>query len=79
MNLLRPIDAIGNWLLHSLSAMQQLRLGVLCVLLSIPLMVYGPFSGEQFLIYEMSAAALTLTGIGIVVGAQVLVKEEEKD
>jgi len=76
--MMKYIDKVGNWLLHSLSAHAQLRMGVILVLLSLPLMVYGPFSGEQLLIYEMSAFALTMTGIGIVVGAQVLVHEENK-
>lgn len=78
MFIVKWIDAIGKWLLEELSAHAQLRMGVILVLLSIPLMIYGPFSGEQFLIYEMSAFALTLSGVGIVVGAQVLVHEENK-
>lgn len=79
MNVWRPIDAIGNWLKDSLGAEAQLRFGVLCVLWSLPLMVLGFFVDEPFLIYQMSATALLLTGIGIVISAQVLVKEEEKE
>ncbi len=41
---------------------------VMC-LLSVPLMVWGPWSGEQFLIYEMSALALLFAGISTVVAA----------
>jgi len=68
----RLIDAWADWLRHTFGPQAQLRFGVLLVLASIPLMVYGPFSDEQFLIYEMSAAALLVTGIGIVVTAETL-------
>lgn len=46
----RLVDGIADWLRHSLGAQAQLRLGVLMVLGSLPLAVYGPWSGEPFLI-----------------------------
>ena len=79
MNLWRPVDAIADWLLHSLGARQQLRLGVLLTLGSIPFLVYGFWTDEPFLVYQMSALALLLTGIGIVVGAQVLEQTEDTE
>jgi hypothetical protein len=62
-----------------MGAQNQLRLGILLVLASIPLYLYAPFSGEPLLIYLMSAAALTLTGVGIVVSAEVLKNQEDED
>jgi hypothetical protein len=74
----RPIDFLARWLADVLGAQNQLRLGILCVLASIPLAIYGFWSNEQFVIYEMSALALTLAGAGIVVGAQVLLRQENE-
>lgn len=76
-NFWQPIDLLGHWLGRVLNARNQLRLGILCVLASLPLAVYGPMSGEPVLIYEMSAIALTLTGIGLVLTAVLLFKQEE--
>ena len=74
----RPIDAMAGWLGRVMGAKNQLRLGIVLCLLSVPLYVYGPFSGEPILIYLMSALAITLTGVGIVVSAQVLVNQEDE-
>lgn len=63
VNLWRPIDAIAEWIQHGVDVEVQQRMAVLVILLSVPLALYGPFSGEQLLIFEMSAVALTLTGI----------------
>lgn len=71
-----PIDALGRWLGQVFDAQNQLRLGILCVLGSLPLAAYGPLSGEPVLIYEMSAIALTLTGIGLVLTAVLLLNQE---
>jgi hypothetical protein len=59
----KPIDAIAEWVQNGVDVEVQQRLAVLVILISVPLMCWGPFSGEQLLIYEMSAVALTLTGI----------------
>jgi len=76
MNLL---DRIADWLIHELDARAQLRMGVALCLLSLPLYAYAPFSGEPMLIYLMSAGALTLTGVGIVLGGEVLEQTETTD
>jgi hypothetical protein len=76
---IRVLDAIADWLMDVLSARVQLRAGVLLVLLSIPLFVYAPFSGEPLLIYLMSALAISLTGVSIVLGAEVLEQTEDGD
>ncbi len=70
---------MAGWLGARMGAQNQLRLGILLVLASIPLYLYAPFSGEPLLIYLMSAAALTLTGVGIVVSAEVLKNQEDED
>lgn len=75
--MIRLLDRIADWLMDVLSARVQLRAGVALVLLSIPLFVYAPFSGEPLLIYLMSAFALTLTGVSIVLGAEVLEQTED--
>lgn len=74
----RPIDRLATWLRHSLGYQAQLRLGIVIVLASLPLYLYAPFSGEPPLIYLMSAGALTLSGIGIVVAAEAA-KEASKE
>lgn len=75
--MIRFLDWIAAWLIDVLPARSQLHLGVALSLASLPLYVYCPFSGEPPLIYLMSAAALTLTGIGIVLGAEVLEQTED--
>lgn len=61
-----------------MTAQNQLRLGILAVLFSIPLAVYGFFfTDEPLLIFQMSAGALMLSGICIVVtGVQSLTQEK---
>lgn len=75
----RLLDRIADWLVHELDARAQLRFGVALCIVSLPLAVYGPFSGEPLFVYEMSAAAITLTGIGIVLSAEVLEQTEDDD
>jgi len=75
--LLKITDRMADWLIHELDARAQLRIGVWLALLSLPLYPYAPLSGEPPLIYLMSAAALTLTGIGIVLTGEVLEQTEE--
>lgn len=79
MTFWKPIDAMARWLGRKMGAENQLRLGIVLCIASLPLYAYLPFSGEPPLIYGMSALALTLTGVGIVVSAQVLVKQEEQE
>ncbi len=77
--LIRLLDSLGNWLADRFGARNQLRLGILCVLGSIPLYAYLPFSGEPPIIYVMSALALTLSGMTMVFAAEILMKEEEDE
>lgn len=73
---MRLIDAVADWLRDGLGARAQLRLGVLLTFGTLPMYAWLPFSGEPPAVYAMSTAALTLSGIGIVVGAEVLEKNE---
>lgn len=77
--IIKLIDAIADWLRHSLGAEWQLRLGVICCLLALPLMAYGFFANEPFLVYQMSAAAIFVGGLGFIVGAEVLVETEKTE
>lgn len=73
------LDKLGEWILEHLDARAQLRVGVLFTISSIPFYVYMPFSGEQVGIYLMSALALSGSGLGFIVGAEVLVKQEDQE
>lgn len=77
----RPIDGVAEWLRHTFGVQAQLRMGVLMVLGSLPLIVYGMWTDEPFLVYQMSAAALLFAGIGVVVTAETLqeVAEDVED
>ena len=77
MSLWRPIDAIADWLRHSFGPQAQLRMGVVMVLASLPLFVYGFYANEPFVVYQMSAAALLVAGIGVVVTAETLAEVAE--
>ena len=79
MNPWRPIDAIADWLVHTLDARAQLRFGVLLTLASLPLWVWGAFTTEPKLVYLMSAAALTIGGISTVLTAESLEVLESQD
>lgn len=63
MLLLRVLDSIAEWIQDGVDLRVQQRIAVLVILLSLVLIPYGPYSGEPLLVYEMSALALTLTGI----------------
>ena len=79
MNLWKPIDKIGQWILEEVDAEVQLRLGVILTLISIPFYPYMIWSGEPPVIYFLSVLAVTLSGIALVIGAQVRVRQEEND
>lgn len=78
-SLWKPIDKVGNWILEEFDSRSQLRLGVLLTFLSIPFYPYMFWSGEPPVIYFLSVVAVTLTGLGLIVGTQVLVKQEEAE
>ena len=77
--ILKQTDRFADWLVNELDARAQLRAGVWLAFLSLPLFLYVPWSGEPPLIYIMSALALTLTGIGIVLSAEVLEQTEDAE
>lgn len=79
MNLWKPIDAIGDWIINEFDSRKQMRLGVILFLGSIPFYPYLFWSGEPPVIYFLSVLAVTLTGLGILVSLQVLVKQEEAE
>lgn len=71
-----PIDRFGYVLFKWWTPQLQVRTGVLSVLLGIGLALYGPWSGEPILIYEMSALALFIGGLGVLVTAVLAVRED---
>jgi peptidoglycan/LPS O-acetylase OafA/YrhL len=72
------VDGIGLWIVHEFGALQQLRLGVMLTLLSLPFYPYMFWSGEPPVIYFLSVVAVTLTGLGLIVGTQILYNQEEE-
>lgn len=76
MNFWRPIDALGYGLFAWWTPQLQVRTGVLTLLAGTALAFWGPFSGEQFLIYEMSAWALIIGGMGVVETAILAVRQD---
>ena len=78
MNVWRPIDAIAHWLMR-LPIIWQQRAAVFATLASFPLMLYGFRTGEPFLVYEMSAFALFLSGVTWVQQTETESKLEESD
>ena len=75
----RPIDTVGNWIVNEFSTQAQLRLGVILFLGSLPFYPYMLWSGEPPVIYFLSVLAVTLTGLGILVSLQVLVRQEKQE
>lgn len=76
MKIWNPIDRLGHWLAVGWTPRLQVRTGTLCTLGGIAVAAYGPFSGEPIFIFEMSAIALILAGMGILVTAVLAVKED---
>lgn len=75
---LRMTDRLADWLRHSLGSRAQLRFGIWVVILSTIWTVAALiFSDEPPNVIAMSGIALILTGVGIVVSAQVLEREDE--
>jgi Mn2+/Fe2+ NRAMP family transporter len=74
---MRILDRIAQWLHDSLSARARLRFGILTVISSIPWTILSVvFTDEPANVLIMSGAALFLTGITIVVAAEVLERDE---
>jgi hypothetical protein len=64
------IDKHADWLKHKLGYKSQLRFGIFLFYSSFLFFLWLPFSNEPPLIYIMSALALTLTGLGIIIAAE---------
>lgn len=77
MNIWRPVDAVGHAVVQWWSPLRQVRTGVLVTAVGLALIGYLPFSGEPPLIYLMSAVALVLAGLGILVTAVLALKEDD--
>ncbi|HEY6019351.1 MAG TPA: hypothetical protein VIY48_05430 [Candidatus Paceibacterota bacterium] len=78
MNIWKPIDAMGEWLLRELEGRVQLRIGVLLTLFSLPFYPYMIWSGEPPVIYFLSVLAATFGGLGLVISAQAVVHLEDQ-
>lgn len=76
MDIWKPIDKLGYALFTWWTPKLQVRTGTVSVVAGFGLMVWGPFAGEQFLIYQMSAFALILGGMGVLVTAILAVKQD---
>lgn len=68
---MKPIDAIGRWILKRASVKNQMRAGVIMSLVSLALFPLQPIiaSGEPPVVYYMSAFAITITGFTMVSAA----------
>jgi predicted RND superfamily exporter protein len=76
----RLLDLVADWLRDQLGARAQLRAGILIVLISTLWTIWAmATTDEPINVLAMSGVALILTGIGIVVGAQVLEQGENGD
>lgn len=75
----RLLDRQADWLRHTFGVQAQLRLGVLLFDASIPLFITGFFVDEPFLVYQMSAGALNLGGLGLIITAETLAEVAETD
>jgi hypothetical protein len=73
------VDKIGLWIVHEFGALEQLRLGVVLTFLSLPFYPYMFWSGEPPVIYFLSVVAVTLTGLGLIVGTQILYNQEQEE
>lgn len=72
MFLFTVLDGIHAWIDRVFTPLAQKRVGAAIMILTMPLYPIGLLVDEPLLVYMMSAGALTLTGWGIVVGAQAL-------
>ena len=62
----KPIDAIAEWIQNGVDVAIQQRIAVCAILISLPLVIIGPWitlDPAELLIYQMSAWALTISGI----------------
>lgn len=79
MNVWRPVDAIAQWILDNFTPRNQLRLGVIMVLIGVAYFAYMPFADEQPAIYTMSAFALIFAGVATVCAVETLIEQKGPD
>lgn len=70
------IDSLGYWIAKRWTPILQVRVGTLSTIAGLLLIPVGFISGEPILIYMMSAFALVLAGLGVLVTAVLAVKED---
>ena len=78
-SLWRPIDWLGEWLGKRFPARNQMRLGIVLLLATIPLYGLAQQTKEPVGVFIMSAAALSFTGLGLVFTASVLLRQERDE
>lgn len=78
MSLWKPIDWLGYEIAKWWTPQLQVRTGVVMTLVGIVLLPVGPFSGEPPLIYYMSAFALIVGGMSVLITAVLAIKEDDK-
>lgn len=77
VNIWKPVDKLGFRLATYWTPVLQVRAGTVSTLLGLCLVPLVVVSGEPPLIYLMSAGALILGGMGILVTAVLAVKEDD--
>lgn len=76
MMIWKPIDEVGYWIHQKWTPELQIRTGTLMTIVGVVLVPIGPFTGEPLLVYEMSAAALIVGGLGVLITAMLAVKQD---
>jgi hypothetical protein len=76
VNVWRPLDWLGYRAATWWTPQLQVRTGTLCTLAGIALVPFVLVSGEPPLIYLMSAGALVLSGMSILVTAVLALHED---
>lgn len=79
MNMWAPIDWLASFIQDRISTAQEQRIAVLSILLGLCLVVYGPFTSEPPVIYQMSAGALWIGGFSWLGALQAKKAVEDSD
>lgn len=77
MNIWKYVDIHADWLRRVFTPQRQMRMGVLMIWLAIPLCFFVFWTDEPPLVYEMSALALLVGGLGFVITAVLAVENAE--
>lgn len=76
MSLWKPVDWLALKIAESFTPVWQMRLGVVMVLAGLVLVLGGFVTSEPPLIYQMSAWALVIGGLGFLVTALLALRED---